>query len=347
MRRASAEDRSYSSPSSPSGPAPPPGPPTPWPRPGPRPAVPSSRPRPTSRGDDRGHAGGPIRRRGQGARGPRRRAGDLRGREGVRRGHPGRGPAALGQARRRPRGPDGALKRTEGPLGREGPVRAGGRRGRRRQVRRGRGAGPRGGRGAPRRRPQGPPRRGLPRLRRSPPEAGPAHDPGRPRGGLRAARPGRGRWPRARPLRASLLLAMAQASQKAGNHGRAITDFQAYLGEYPKGADRPAARYGLGESQLAAGQALPARLTWTDLARDLEKVDTKEAADTPRPRPLRDRQDPRHPRPARRRRRWSWASPRSGGWSPRTRRTRSPSAPPTRSARPTSPAARPRRRSPR
>ena len=81
-------------------------------------------------------------------------------------------------------------------------------------------------------------------------------------------------------LRASLLLAMARASQKAGNHGRAIADFQAYLGEYPRGADRSAARYGLGESQLAAGQALPARLTWTDLARDLEKVDTKEAADT-------------------------------------------------------------------
>jgi uncharacterized protein YfaS (alpha-2-macroglobulin family)/TolA-binding protein len=81
-------------------------------------------------------------------------------------------------------------------------------------------------------------------------------------------------------LRASLLLAMARASQKAGNHGRAIAGFQAYLGEYPKGADRSAARYGLGESQLAAGRALPARLTWTDLARDLEKVDTKEAADT-------------------------------------------------------------------
>ena len=39
-------------------------------------------------------------------------------------------------------------------------------------------------------------------------------------------------------LRASLLLAMARASQKAGNHARAIEDFQAYLSEYPKGADR-------------------------------------------------------------------------------------------------------------
>jgi tetratricopeptide (TPR) repeat protein len=81
-------------------------------------------------------------------------------------------------------------------------------------------------------------------------------------------------------LRASLLLAMARASQKAGNHARAIADFQAYLGEYPRGADRDAVRYGLGESQLATGQPLPARLTWTDLARDLEKVDNQGAADT-------------------------------------------------------------------
>src|SRR5262249_11216319 len=73
--------------------------------------------------------------------------------------------------------------------------------------------------------------------------------------------------------------AMARASQKAGNPARAITDFLAYRGEYPKRVDRFSARYGLGESQLAAGQALPARLTWTDLARDLETVDTKEAAD--------------------------------------------------------------------
>ncbi len=80
-------------------------------------------------------------------------------------------------------------------------------------------------------------------------------------------------------LRASLLLAMARASQKAGNHARAITDFQAYLRENPNGADRDAVRHGLGESQLAAGQPLPARLTWTDLARDLEKLDTPAAAD--------------------------------------------------------------------
>ncbi len=80
-------------------------------------------------------------------------------------------------------------------------------------------------------------------------------------------------------VRASLLIALARASMKAGNPGRAIGDYQAYLKEYPKGADRDAARYGLGEAQLGGGQPAPARLTWTDLARDLEKADTKEAAD--------------------------------------------------------------------
>jgi len=74
-------------------------------------------------------------------------------------------------------------------------------------------------------------------------------------------------------LRASLLLAMARASQQAGNHGRAIGDFQAYLSEYPRGSGRIAARFGLGEAQLAAGQPIPARLTWSDLARDLDGKD--------------------------------------------------------------------------
>ncbi len=83
-------------------------------------------------------------------------------------------------------------------------------------------------------------------------------------------------------LRASLLFAMARAGQaaagrpaqpnQAANAGPApdpIRDFEAYLKEYPKGADRDAARFHLGEAQLAAGQAVAARLTWTDLAREL------------------------------------------------------------------------------
>jgi TolA-binding protein len=78
-------------------------------------------------------------------------------------------------------------------------------------------------------------------------------------------------------LGARLLLEMARASQAANNPARAIQDFEIYLKEYPEGADRAAARFHLGEAQLAAGQPLPARLTWTDLARDLEGQDTKDA----------------------------------------------------------------------
>src|SRR5262249_24082001 len=49
-------------------------------------------------------------------------------------------------------------------------------------------------------------------------------------------------------LRAQLLLTMARASQAAGNHARTIQDLQAYLKEFPKGADRAEVRYRLGEA---------------------------------------------------------------------------------------------------
>ncbi len=78
-------------------------------------------------------------------------------------------------------------------------------------------------------------------------------------------------------LRASLLLEMGKASQEMGNPAQAIENYQQYLKEYLQGADREAARFALGEAQLATGQPLPARLTWSDLARDLEKQDTKAA----------------------------------------------------------------------
>src|SRR5262249_46373681 len=80
-------------------------------------------------------------------------------------------------------------------------------------------------------------------------------------------------------LRARLLFEMAVASQKANNLPRAIQDFTAYVRDYPKGADRPAARSHLGEVLLAAGQPQPARLTWTDLARELEGKDDKALVD--------------------------------------------------------------------
>jgi alpha-2-macroglobulin len=85
-------------------------------------------------------------------------------------------------------------------------------------------------------------------------------------------------------LRASLLFEMARAGQtpgaviangppaQRGNPNPVINpirDFQAYLKEYPKGADRFAARYYLGIAQLAFNENVAARMTWTDLARDL------------------------------------------------------------------------------
>ena len=73
-------------------------------------------------------------------------------------------------------------------------------------------------------------------------------------------------------LRARLLFSMGRTSQSAANFLRAIEHFQAYLKEYPTGADRLAARFHLGEAQRQAGQPLPARLTWTDLVRDIERL---------------------------------------------------------------------------
>ena len=67
-----------------------------------------------------------------------------------------------------------------------------------------------------------------------------------------------------------MCLRSSRASQAAGNHARAIQDFETYLKEYPKGADHDEARFHLGEAQLAAGQAVAARMTFTDIARPLE-----------------------------------------------------------------------------
>ena len=70
-------------------------------------------------------------------------------------------------------------------------------------------------------------------------------------------------------LRARLLFRMARAAQAAKDFPRAIQDFQNYLKEHPKGAEASDARFHLGEAQRDSGQALPARLTFSDLARDL------------------------------------------------------------------------------
>ncbi len=73
-------------------------------------------------------------------------------------------------------------------------------------------------------------------------------------------------------LRATFLFAMGRASLAAGNFGRAIENFQAYLADYPAGADRLTVRLRLGEAQQKVNQPLPARLTWTDLSRDIERL---------------------------------------------------------------------------
>ncbi len=77
-------------------------------------------------------------------------------------------------------------------------------------------------------------------------------------------------------LRASYLFAMGRASLAADNFGRAIENFQGYLREYPAGADRFTVRLRLGEAQRKANQLLPARLTWTDLIREIERLKAAE-----------------------------------------------------------------------
>ncbi len=74
------------------------------------------------------------------------------------------------------------------------------------------------------------------------------------------------------PLRARLLFSMGQASIAANNPARAIENYQLYLQEYPAGADELHARYGLGEAERKSNQPLPARRTWTDLGRVIERI---------------------------------------------------------------------------
>ena len=73
-------------------------------------------------------------------------------------------------------------------------------------------------------------------------------------------------------LRAEFLFAMGRTSLAANDVGRAIENLQAYLKEYPEGNDRFRVRLELGEAQRKANQLLPARLTWSDLARDIERI---------------------------------------------------------------------------
>ena len=80
-------------------------------------------------------------------------------------------------------------------------------------------------------------------------------------------------------LRAKFLFSMGRASLAANDFGRAIVNFQTYLREYPSGEDRLNVRLQLGDAQRQANQFLPARLTWTDLTRDIDRL--KPAERTP------------------------------------------------------------------
>jgi tetratricopeptide (TPR) repeat protein len=73
-------------------------------------------------------------------------------------------------------------------------------------------------------------------------------------------------------VRASLLFAMGRASMAAGNAPRALENYGLYIQENPAGADRLAARFGLGETQQMTNQPLLARRSWADLAREIERM---------------------------------------------------------------------------
>ena len=77
-------------------------------------------------------------------------------------------------------------------------------------------------------------------------------------------------------LRASLLFVMGRASMAGGDVARARENYELYIREYPAGADRLAARFGLGQAQQMTNQPLLARRTWTDLARAIEKMGPNE-----------------------------------------------------------------------
>ena len=106
-------------------------------------------------------------------------------------------------------------------------------------------------------------------------------------------------------LRAPYREAMSRASQAANNPQRAIQACEGCsMKDFSDASDRFAVRLRLGEAHQRLNQTLPARLTWSDLARDVERLKPNER--TPELAAVRasalyhDRLDARHPRPARR-----------------------------------------------
>nr|WP_303652759.1 MG2 domain-containing protein [Paludisphaera mucosa] len=79
--------------------------------------------------------------------------------------------------------------------------------------------------------------------------------------------------------RADLTVEIARASRILGDHARAVAELESRLKDFPDVPGRSAVRLALGESLRDAGRLVDARLAWTDLARDVEKL--KPEARTP------------------------------------------------------------------
>ncbi|WP_156512722.1 MG2 domain-containing protein [Planctomyces sp. SH-PL62] len=76
--------------------------------------------------------------------------------------------------------------------------------------------------------------------------------------------------------RADLTVEIAHASRLMGDHARAVQELESRLRDYPGVPGRSAVRLALGESLRDAGRMLEARLAWTDLARDVERMKPEE-----------------------------------------------------------------------
>ncbi|WP_165074525.1 MG2 domain-containing protein [Paludisphaera rhizosphaerae] len=79
--------------------------------------------------------------------------------------------------------------------------------------------------------------------------------------------------------RGDLTVEIARVSRILGDHPRAVTELEARLKDFPNLPGRSAARLMLGEALRDSGRPLDARLAWTDLARDVERM--KPEARTP------------------------------------------------------------------
>lgn len=72
--------------------------------------------------------------------------------------------------------------------------------------------------------------------------------------------------------KAELTVEIARVSRLLNDHARAVEELEARLRDFPEAQGRAAVRLMLGEALRDVGRPLDARLAWTDLARDVEKM---------------------------------------------------------------------------